>query len=41
MAVFAVMACLVTIFGAKDIRKMLRALGEEGGPPEESEDEEP
>ncbi len=27
MAVFAVMACLVTVFGARDIKKLLKALG--------------
>lgn len=29
MLVFAVMACLVTVLGAKDIRKLLKALGED------------
>ncbi|NOY00198.1 MAG: hypothetical protein GXP30_10750 [Verrucomicrobia bacterium] len=30
MAMFAVMACLVTYFGAKDIKKLLKALSEDG-----------
>lgn len=29
MAIFAVMSCLVTVFGARDIKKLLRALGRE------------
>lgn len=29
MIIFAIMSCLVTVFGAKDIKKMLKALGEE------------
>ena len=30
MIIFAIMSCLVTVFGAKDIKKMLKALGKEG-----------
>lgn len=30
MLAFAVMACLVTVLGARDIRKLLKALGERG-----------
>jgi len=29
MIVFAVMACMVTVFGARDIKKLLKSLGEE------------
>ncbi len=29
MIIFALTACLVTVFGAKDIKRMLKALGEE------------
>lgn len=30
MIIFALMSVLVTVFGAKDIKKLLKALGESG-----------
>ena len=29
MVIFFVMACLVTVFGAQDIKKLIKALGKE------------
>lgn len=40
MLAFAVMASLVTVLGARDIKKLLKALGKQGAAPKDGHGEE-